>query len=223
VNILPDSRSFVGFGGSIGAVSNKIKILCRLKSRISPDVVNVLRNYIESFSNNGCEQMIRSLILIFLVGILSACSKSSPSDNSTESAENYKHVSAQDIGINTAITTAKRTSNNFFQAFCHPKPSFHKFSVKKLYPAKYGSSEAIWIGELKQVGDHLEGRITNTPFDTTEVKFDQTVTVKVSEIVDWMYLDGNNLIGGYTIRFFYDQMSEHEKKRFLNQNGYVIK
>jgi uncharacterized protein YegJ (DUF2314 family) len=167
--------------------------------------------------------MIRSLILIFLVGILSACSKSSPSDNSTESAENYKHVSAQDIGINTAIATAKRTSNNFFQAFCHPKPSFHKFSVKKLYPAKYGSSEAIWIGELKQVGDHLEGRITNTPFDTTEVKFDQTVTVKVSEIVDWMYLDGNNLIGGYTIRFFYDQMSEHEKKRFLNQNGYVIK
>jgi uncharacterized protein YegJ (DUF2314 family) len=166
--------------------------------------------------------MIRSLVLIFLVGILSSCSQSSAVENSTEPADNYKQVAAQDIGMKTAIATAQKTSNNFLQAFRHPKPSFHKFSVKKLYPIKGGSSEAIWIGELHKIGDCLEGRITNTPFDTTEVKLGQTVTVKLNEIVDWMYLDGNNLIGGYTIRFFYERMSKDEQKTFLNQSGYII-
>jgi uncharacterized protein YegJ (DUF2314 family) len=95
--------------------------------------------------------------------------------------------------------------------------------VKKLYPIKGGSSEAIWIGELHEVGDRLEGRITNTPFDTTEVKLGQKVTVKLSEIVDWMYLDGKNLSGGYTIKFFYERMSKDEQQAFLNQSGYIIK
>ena len=95
--------------------------------------------------------------------------------------------------------------------------------MKKLYPIKGGSFEAIWIGDLKEVGEHLEGRITNTPFDTTEVKLGQMVTVKLSEVVDWMYLDGNNLIGGYTIRFFYERMSKDEQQTFVNQSGYIIK
>jgi hypothetical protein len=61
--------------------------------------------------------MIRSLVLIFFVSILSSCSKSSAVENSNEPAENYKHVAAQDIGMSTAIATAKKHQTIFFKPF----------------------------------------------------------------------------------------------------------
>ena len=66
----------------------------------------------------------------------------------------------------------------------------------------------------------------NRPIPTINVeeavKFGQTVSVKLNEISDWKYLDDKRLIGGYTIRYFYDRMSQDEKKIFLQEAGFAI-
>jgi uncharacterized protein YegJ (DUF2314 family) len=167
--------------------------------------------------------MIRSCLLIFLVGVLSSCTNHTALETSTEPKENILYVASNDMGMSLAITNAKKTSNNFIKAFRNPKPSFHGFSVKKPYLIKGQRFENMWIGDLHEVGDHLEGHITNTPVETTEVKDGQLVSVKLNETVDWMYLDGNSLVGGYTIKLFYDRMNEDEKKNFTNKAGFIIK
>ena len=124
--------------------------------------------------------------------------------------------------MNKAIATARKTSDAFLQALRNPKSSYRDFCVKKPYPSKRSDAEHIWIGGVHEVGDHLEGRIENEPYGTTEVKFGQLVSVKLNEISDWRYLEDNRLIGGYTIRYFYDRMSQAEKKAFLEEAGFVM-
>ena len=123
--------------------------------------------------------------------------------------------------MNSAIATAKKTSDKFLQAFRNPKPSYHDFFLKKPYPAQGSKQEHMWIGDLLEAGDHLEGTIANEAYETKD-KFGQAVNVKLDEISDWKYLDGNRLIGGYTIRYFYDRMSQEEKKSFLHEAGFAI-
>jgi uncharacterized protein YegJ (DUF2314 family) len=167
--------------------------------------------------------MLRSCLAFFLVGLLSACTNPAALETPTEPKENIKYVSTNDAVMSRAIATAKKTSNNFIQAFRHPKPSFHGFSVKKPYLIKGQRFENMWIGDLHEVGDRLEGRITNTPVEATEVREGQLVSVKLNEVIDWMYIDGNSLVGGYTIKLFYERMNKEEKKSFLNQAGFIIK
>lgn len=48
------------------------------------------------------------------------------------------------------------------------------------------------------------------------------VSVKISEICDWKYLNENKLIGGYTIRYFVNKMSPKEKESFLKEAGFEM-
>src|SRR5207302_1446863 len=129
---------------------------------------------------------------------------------SRESDKNFIHVQDTDPAMSAAITTAKKTSSAFMEALRHPKPSFHDFNVKKPYPAKPSVNEHMWIADIQEVGDHLEGHIANEPYETTAIKFGQAVSVKLDEISDWKYLDGNRLVGGYTIRYFFERMNDAE-------------
>jgi uncharacterized protein YegJ (DUF2314 family) len=145
-----------------------------------------------------------------------------PPKEANEPFKVFAHVDRSDAAMNAAIGNAKKTSGQFLRAFRNPKPSYHDFCVKKPYPAKPSRYEHIWITDIREVGDHFEGRVDSNPYETHTVKYGQRVSVKLAEISDWKYLDGNRLVGGYTVRYFYDRMNTREKKSFLNQMGYVI-
>ena len=68
----------------------------------------------------------------------------------------------------------------------------------------------------------LQGVIANDAEETTEVKLGQPVTLNISEISDWKYIDGNKFVGGFTIRYFLDRMSPKERESFLNQAGFQL-
>jgi len=163
------------------------------------------------------------LILFFCAACLPACKKPTPNGAANEARSNYSHVPDNDAAMELAIATAKRTSGTFLQALRDPKPSDHDFFLKKPYRVGQGNGqEHMWIGEVSEVGDHLEGIIANDAFETKEVKLGQKVSLKLEEISDWKYVDGKRLIGGYTIRYFYDRLKEDEKKAFLLEAGFVI-
>jgi uncharacterized protein YegJ (DUF2314 family) len=136
--------------------------------------------------------------------------------------DNYTTVSDNDTAMNAAIAKAKATSAEFVQAFHAQKPGTTDFFVKRPYPTPAGSMEHMWIEVTGEINGVLQGQIANEAEETKEVKMGQKVSVKIEEISDWKYQDGKKLIGGYTIRYFFDKMSPKERETFLKESGYEL-
>ncbi len=80
----------------------------------------------------------------------------------------------------------------------------------------------MWIEVTEENSGVLNGVVANEAEETHVVKPGRAVSLKISEISDWKYVDGKKLVGGYTIRFFYDKMSSKEKEDFIKGAGFEM-
>jgi uncharacterized protein YegJ (DUF2314 family) len=95
--------------------------------------------------------------------------------------------------------------------------------IKAKFP--YGSSgaaEHMWIGDLAYSGDLFQGTLENDPVYVQDVKLGDRVTVKVEDISDWMIIDDNRMLGGFTLHVIRNRMSEEERKQFDANFGVEI-
>ena len=124
--------------------------------------------------------------------------------------------------LDRARLKAQATYLDFVAALSQPQPQQSGFAIKKPFPTPAGSLEHIWINELTWNGTQFEGVVNNEPVDTTAVALGERVTIAPTELSDWMYLDGDKLQGGYTIRALTSEMTPSERKEFGEQNGMVV-
>jgi len=157
----------------------------------------------------------RLLATLFATLLLVTATSCSPN----KEGKNYQDVSDNDPVMNAAIAKAKATADDFVKAFHAPTSQMTDFSVKKPYPTPNGEQEHMWIAVTEEKDGVVHGIVANEAEATREVTNGQPVTLKLSEISDWKYTDGKKLVGGYTIRYFYDKMSPQEKKDFLKESG----
>lgn len=101
--------------------------------------------------------------------------------------------------MDAAIDEAKSFLETFVSALQAQDAGMKNFTIKKGYTFGGEEKEFIWINEVKLVGTDFEGKINNEPVNDIGVKLGQTVRVKRDEVVDWMFMDGGRLRGGYTI------------------------
>jgi len=165
----------------------------------------------------GPQAMRLLLTMIAAISLLAAggCSRS-------REGGNYVQVTADDAAMNAAIAKAKASADDFLQAFHAQRPGTKNFHVKKPYPTPSGGVEHIWIEVLGETNGILEGVVANEAEETRAVKAGQQVSLKITEISDWKYLEGERLVGGYTIRYFFDRMSPKEKQEFLKEAGFKL-
>ena len=78
------------------------------------------------------------------------------------------------------------------------------------------------MSEVTWDGGKFTGVINNEPVDTQEVRLGDRVEVTPTELSDWMYVDGNRIVGGYTVRVLHYQQSPEEQKAFTEQTGLVV-
>lgn len=50
----------------------------------------------------------------------------------------------------------------------------------------------------------------------------QIVSVEPKEISDWLYIDHGKLVGGYTVRVHYNELSPEQKKKFDREADFKI-
>ena len=129
---------------------------------------------------------------------------------------------AEDPAFVQAIAKAKASSGDFLRAFREKPEGTKAFFVKKPYPTPTGGTEHMWIAVLEETNGTLKGKISNDADETREVKKGDIVSFNVSEISDWKYTDGKKLVGGFTIRYFFERMSPQEKEDFLKQAGFEM-
>jgi uncharacterized protein YegJ (DUF2314 family) len=125
----------------------------------------------------------------------------------------YFQVTKDHAAMHRAVTEARKTVKKFIVALKHPAPGQQDFEVKK--PFVQGDQvEHIWLSDVRLVGNHFEGQIDNQPRKVQGFKLGQLVSVKPKEISDWLYIDNGKLVGGYTVRAHYYELSPQQKQEF---------
>jgi len=128
----------------------------------------------------------------------------------------------EDPAFTEAIAKAKASSGDFLRAFREKPEGARAFFVKKPYPTPTGVMEHMWISVLEETNGTLKGKVANEADETREVKKGETVSLNISEISDWKYTNGKKLVGGYSIRYFFERMTPQEKEDFLKQAGFEM-
>ena len=107
-------------------------------------------------------------------------------------------------------------AENSWRIYCcteAPAPGQQDFEIKKPF-TQNGQVEHIWLSDVQFVGNRLQGRVDNEARKIQGLKLGQLVSVKPSEISDWLYIDHGKLVGGYTVRVQYNELSPKEKQEF---------
>ena len=132
-------------------------------------------------------------------------------------------VDDKDAQMERATNHARRTVGQFIAALQHPQPGQKDFQVKKLFVAKDGSqSEHIWLADVHFTGNRLHGVVDNKPDYIKGLKVGARASVNPDEISDWSYVDNGHLVGGYTVRVIYSELSPQEKQDFEKAAGFHI-
>jgi uncharacterized protein YegJ (DUF2314 family) len=106
-------------------------------------------------------------------------------------------VSGDDPLMVKAVEKARESWPKFVAAY--EADAGENFSIKA--PVTHGeNTEFIWISVTAIEGDNVYGELANDPGDLGPLKLGSKVSVPVSDLNDWCYIDGDgNLKGGYTI------------------------
>jgi uncharacterized protein YegJ (DUF2314 family) len=126
--------------------------------------------------------------------------------------ESY-NVPNQHAAMQKAVTKAQKTVRQFIDALEHPAPGETDFEVKKPF-VQSGEIEHIWLSDVKFLGGRFQGTVVNVPEKIKGLKLGQVVSVNPDEISDWMYIRSAKLVGGYTIRAHYNELTPEQKQEF---------
>jgi uncharacterized protein YegJ (DUF2314 family) len=143
-------------------------------------------------------QVIRTVCVLVVLGC-AAYLVSSRSETISDTARNdgIINVAKGDPDMTVAMGRARATLPEFFALMQSPAASMSGFSVK-VGVSDRGQTEFFWIEPFERKDDGFSGEINNRPRTVRNVTFGQTITFAESEIVDWMYMDGDKMKGSFT-------------------------
>jgi uncharacterized protein YegJ (DUF2314 family) len=122
-------------------------------------------------------------------------------------------VPNEHAAMQAAVAKARKTVRQFIGTLQHPMPGETDFEVKKPFVEK-GNIEHIWLSDVRFVGGRFQGKVDNEPVKISGLKPGQVVSVNPDEISDWVYIKNGKLVGGYTIRAHYNELTPEEKQEF---------
>jgi uncharacterized protein YegJ (DUF2314 family) len=157
---------------------------------------------------------VKHCLTIILAGALLASAASAAKADHAVAREDIKpgaeprvfDVDQHNLAMKRAVHQARRTVGVFIQALGRPAPGQSDFEVKK--PFRQGDVvEHMWLSDITFKGNRFHGYIDNIPRKIKGVKMGDKVSVNPNEISDWAFVENGRLVGGYTIRVLYSELS----------------
>jgi uncharacterized protein YegJ (DUF2314 family) len=159
--------------------------------------------------------------------LVSGCASQTPSHplgrtvHRPGSGPEYFEVKEKDAEMDRAVRMARRHLRVFITALEHPAPGQSDFEVKK--PFVQGDHvEHIWLSGVRYTGKRFHGRVDNMPQEIKGLKMGTRASVNPDEITDWLFIDNGKLMGGYTVRVLYKDLSPERKKEFEENADFKI-
>ncbi|MBA3682609.1 MAG: DUF2314 domain-containing protein [Bacteroidetes bacterium] len=122
-------------------------------------------------------------------------------------------VKEDDAQLIQAIEKAKNTLKYFKDSLENAQTHQTYFSIKtKLTDGNY--TEHIWLDAAEIKDNIVYGIVNNVPTNLKNVELGRKIGVSENEITDWLIIENNRLIGGYTIRVIRDKMSRAHRELF---------
>lgn len=121
-----------------------------------------------------------------------------------------------------AVGQARGTLDEFKERILVPHPDRSFVALKVRFASPDGSSQDIWVDNVFYGEGGFQGSMGDD-IPALKLFFGDRISVPEKDIVDWMIVEDNVLIGGYTIRLAYQRMSPREQELFLQDAGYRIK
>jgi uncharacterized protein YegJ (DUF2314 family) len=111
--------------------------------------------------------------------------------------------------MNAAIAKARDTLPQFWEKFDHPGPGETNFCLKvKIQDGK--AVEHFWVEKVEKKEGKISGEIGNDPELVHNVKLGQRIDIPEADISDWFYFRDDKMVGNYTVRVLFKQMSPDE-------------
>ena len=127
-------------------------------------------------------------------------------------------VAKSDPVMAKAMSKARQTLPDFLSTAAAPKAGMEGFAVKVAI-REGDNAEYFWITPFTTKDGSFSGEINNRPRSVRSVKLGQTITFDRSEIVDWMYMDGDKMKGNYTACALLKSASKQEAEEFKKRFG----
>jgi uncharacterized protein YegJ (DUF2314 family) len=127
-------------------------------------------------------------------------------------------VAKSDPVMAKAMSKARQTLPDFLNTAAAPKASMEGFAVKVAI-REGDNAEYFWITPFTAKDGTFSGQINNRPRSVRSVQLGQTITFDQSEIVDWMYMDGDKMKGNYTACALLKSASKQEAEEFRKRFG----
>lgn len=171
--------------------------------------------------------MKKSFIIFCLIVLLLnfvGCNRSLPTEK--RGSDSIVSVKSEDKEMNLIIEQARGSVNEFLKELNNPNSAGMDFAVKYPFdtdPGSKNSKEHIWLESIEKIDGKYYGIVANDPFYIKNKKIRDKVEFNIDKISDWKYVENGFLIGGKSIIYFYNQMSEQEKKDFEKKAGFKIR
>ncbi len=131
------------------------------------------------------------------------------------------HIKEGDAEMARAVKQARKTVPTFIAALRHPEPTQRDFQVKKPF-VHDGEIEHVWLSNVTFKGGRFHGTVDNHPKSIPHLKMGDRASVNPNEITDWAFVNKGVLVGGYTIRVLYRDLSEDRKQDFNKEADFRI-
>lgn len=115
------------------------------------------------------------------------------------------NVADDDPRLLAATAEATRRWPEFVAAFTARRPGDEHFSIKAKF-TQDGNTEHMWVQVEQLTEAGVTGLLGNDPAQLAHLKLGDMVTVPLGDIEDWLYVDGKEMVGGFSVKVMQEIM-----------------
>ena len=137
----------------------------------------------------------------------------SPLDGSNQGSSLAVAIPTEDAEIEAATREASASLEWFITPLSHPRPGQTDFSVK--VPVREGTgTHYLWLQQIALDGSTFSGVLGPDAAGLNGHSPGDRITISSREVADWMFLENEKLVGGYSLRAIRERLSGEARRQF---------
>jgi uncharacterized protein YegJ (DUF2314 family) len=139
----------------------------------------------------------------------------SPLDGSNQGSSLAVAVPTEDGAIEAATREARASLEGLIGPLSHLSPGQSDFSVK--VPVREGEmTHYLWLQQIAFDGSNFSGGLGPDAAGLKGHFPGERVTISSGEIADWMFVENEKLVGGFSLRAIRERLSGEARRQFEN-------